>query len=168
MILSLESIAQVSRPTSGSNCALPTDLQSAISKKYQGSKVLSLADMVEDDRSFFQKDHGDRCPGLVQVDFYGDSKPTWAIILLTGEEQKRQAKLVVAHKPDKSWRVTLLETAGESAPAVWSEGKGEYTDVYGEKKISARRPVIVLCKYESWAILYSWSGTKVEKIWIAD
>jgi hypothetical protein len=28
--------------------------------------------------------------------------------------------------------------------------------------------VIVLCKYEAWAIVYSWTGTKVDKVWLSD
>jgi hypothetical protein len=147
---------------------LPVDLEKEMSTRYPGARVVTLGDMVEDDRGFFQKDHGEACPGLVAVDFYGDSKPTLAIVLITGEGEKRGTKLVVAHKVDKNWQATLIETAGASAPAVWSMPRGEYTDIYGKKTIKASRPVIVLCRYESWATLYAWSGTKVEKIWIAD
>jgi hypothetical protein len=32
----------------------------------------------------------------------------------------------------------------------------------------AKRPVIVFCKYEAWAIVYSWTGTRVDKVWISD
>ena len=57
-------------------CELPKDLWREIAVKYPGAKLVSLSDLREDDKAFFQKGHGDACPGLVQVDFYGDRKTT--------------------------------------------------------------------------------------------
>lgn len=34
--------------------------------------------------------------------------------------------------------------------------------------IRARHQVIVFCGYESWAILYAWTGKEVVKTWISD
>jgi hypothetical protein len=51
---------------------------------------------------------------------------------------------------------------------VWTEKPGKYDDVYGEKTLNATRPVVVLCGYNSWAIVYAWTGKKVEKVWISD
>ncbi|MGA9594450.1 MAG: hypothetical protein WBS18_15230, partial [Candidatus Acidiferrales bacterium] len=61
-----------------------------------------------------------------------------------------------------------LDTAKGSVPVVWSQPPGEYRDVYGKKTIRATNQVIVFCGYESWAILYAWTGKEVEKIWISD
>jgi hypothetical protein len=116
----------------------------------------------------FQKDHGNSCPGLVKVDFYGDGKPTLALVIITKKGAKEEAKLVVGHQVGETWKITLLDTAEDSVPIVWSEGPGEYRDVYGEKKIRASRPVIVFCGYGGWAILYAWTGKEAKKIWIAD
>jgi len=44
----------------------------------------------------------------------------------------------------------------------------KYRDVYGGKTIKATHPVIVLCGYGSWAILYAWTGEEVDKVWISD
>ncbi|MGC1484949.1 MAG: hypothetical protein WA789_14220, partial [Candidatus Acidiferrum sp.] len=77
-------VAQVAtaRPST-SVCELPRDLQSVIESKYPGRTVVSLSDLGDDDKGFFQKAHGDTCPGLVEVDFYGDGKPTLALALTT-------------------------------------------------------------------------------------
>lgn len=62
-----------------------------------------------------------------------------------------------------------MDTAdGAPAPVVWSQPAGEYRDVYGKKEIRATRPVIVFTGYESWSILYAWTGSKVTKIWLRD
>jgi hypothetical protein len=144
-------------------------LQREIASKYPGAKLVSLSDLGEDDRVFFQKDHGDACPGMVKADFYGDSKPTLALVLITKSGPQEKANLILAHQVGGHWETTVLETAeGEPVPVVWSEPPGEYRDVYGEKEIRATRPVIVFTGYEAWSILYAWTGKGVTKIWIAD
>jgi hypothetical protein len=145
-------------------CDLPRDLQPEIASKYPGLKLATLSDLQEDDRGFFQKDHGNSCPGLVKVDFYGDGKPTLALVLIS----KESSQLIVAHQVGENWRTTVLGKGGASVPVVWSLPPGKYTDVYGQKSIRATRPVIVFYAYESWGILYAWTGNAVNKIWIAD
>jgi hypothetical protein len=149
-------------------CDLPKDLQREVVTKYPGKKVVTLADLQDDDRGFFQKDHNDSCPGLVKVDFYGDGKPTLAIVLIGNGEGKDSSVLVVAHWTGAAWKTSSLGTGGPTVPVVWSQEPGEYQDVYGQKKIRATRPVIVFCRYESWAILYAWTGERVTKIWLQD
>jgi len=151
-----------------SRCSLPTGLGEELARKYPAAKVVDLGDLSRDDRGFFQKDHGDRCPGLARVDFYGDGKPTWALVLIASDGRKREARLVVARQVGANWETSSLDTANGSAPVVWRQDPGEYRDVYGEKTIRATHPVIVFAGYESWAILYAWTGKRVQKIWLAD
>jgi hypothetical protein len=126
-------------------CDLQRDLQREIESKYPGRKLATLSDLQEDDRAFFEKDHGDSCPGLTKVDFYGDGKPTLAIVLIT----KDNSELIVAHQVGETWGSIVLETGGPSVPVVWSLPPGKYPDVYGRKTIRATRPVIVFTEYES-------------------
>jgi hypothetical protein len=155
------------RPST-SVCELPRDLQSVIESKYPGRTVVSLSDLGDDDKGFFQKAHGDTCPGLVKVDFYGDGKPTLALALTTKSVAKGRTELVVAHQVGAIWKTITLETTPGDAPVVWSEKSGEYKDVYGEKSIRATRPVIIFCRYEAWAILYAWTNNRIAKIWVMD
>ena len=148
-------------------CSLPPSLRDEISKKYPGTRVVSLADLDEYDRKLFQKDHGSRCPGLVKVDFYGDGKPTWALVLISGENPKRKAELVVARQIGDTWETRSLETT-DGTPVVWREGPGKYDGMSAPNTIRAKNPVIVFCGLESWAILYAWPGKEVVKTWISD
>ena len=148
-------------------CEYPPGLRVEISKKYPGTHLLSLADLDEYDRKLYQKDHGTRCPGLVRVNFYGDGKPTWALVLTAGEGTKRKAELVVARQIGRDWETRTLETT-DGTPVVWREGPGKNDGMNEEKPLRAKNPVIVFCGYESWAILYAWTGTEVKKIWISD
>lgn len=153
----------------GDTCNLPQDLQREIAAKYPGAKPISLSDLEADDKGFFQKDHGDACPGLAKVDFYGDGKPTLALVLIAKSGAKGKAKLVVAHQVGGQWKTALLDSAdGAPVPVVWSQPPGQYRDVYGKKEIRATKPVIVFTGYESWSILYAWTGSRVTKIWLQD
>ena len=141
-------------------CDLPVGVNSAISQKVPGAKVVHLADLNEYDRGLFTKDHGSQCPGLVEVNFYGDGKPTWVVVLISGEDEKRKAQLVVAHGVNNTWDIGMLDAA-DRAPVVWQEKPGKYDHVYGGKSIRATYPIVVFCGYESWAIAYSWNGKTV-------
>jgi len=116
----------------------------------------------------FQKEHGSSCPGLTRVEFYGDGKPTFALVLLRANGHQK-AELVVAHHVENQWQTLLVDTADASiVPVLWSEKPGKYDDVYGQKTLNATSPVVVLCGYESWAIVYAWTGKKIEKVSIQD
>jgi hypothetical protein len=149
-------------------CEYPPGLRDEISKKYPGTHLVRLEDLEEYDRKLYQKDHGTRCPGLVKVNFYGDGKPTWALVLISGDNPKRKAELVVAHQVAEGWEIHSLETS-DGTPVVWREKPGKYEGMYKEEKpIRAKNPVVVLCWYGSSAILYAWTGKDVEKVWLSD
>ena len=149
-------------------CALPSDLHDEITKKYPGTHLVTLADLDEYNRKLFRKDHGGRCPGLVKVDFYGDGRPTLALVLVPKGGANQNAELVIVHLVDGTWKIAALASGGPSIPVIWSLPPGKYTDVYGEKTIRATRPVIVFFQYKAWGILCAWTNNRVVKIWIAD
>ncbi len=150
------------------SCSLPEKLQSAIKVRYLSTRLVTLADLGEGDRALFQQEHGNDCPGLVKVDFYGDGNPTLALVLIVNAGGKQSAELVLAHEVAQKWETVLLDNAGASMPVVWSQGPGEYEEFNSEKKIRATRPVIVFCGYGSWQVLYAWTGSKISKIWLQD
>lgn len=150
-------------------CALPPSLHHEISKKYPGASVVTMADLDQYDRELFQKDHGNRCPGLAKVNFYGDGKPTWVVVLISGKKSQRKAELIVTHHVGKEWETRSLDSADASpAPVVWREGPGKYDDISEPKAIRATSPTIVFCGYGAWARLYAWTGKEVEMVQISD
>src|SRR6267154_2617859 len=111
------------------SCKLPPGLHEELSKEYPDMRLVTLADLTEYNRKLYQKDHGTRCPGLVRVNFYGDGKPTWALVLVTGEVGKRKTELVVAHQVGNDWEFRSLETS-DGTPVVWRQGPGKYEGMY--------------------------------------
>ncbi len=114
----LFAFAPVTPAAPQTTCDLPQDLHREIVTKYPGKRVVTLSDLQEDDRGFFQADHGNSCPGLVSVDFYGDGKPTLALVLTASGGTNQNAQLVGAHQ------------VGGSLPP------GSYHDVYGKRTMS--------------------------------
>lgn len=151
-----------------SSCTLPQGLDTKIATTFPRAHVVGLADLSEDDRNLYKKDHGLRCPGLVEVNFYGDGKPTWALVLISGEEPtKIKSELLLARKLESDWDIRSLSVA-TGIPVVWRQNPGTYKDIYGQKTIQATRPVLVLCYYNSSAVIFAWIGKKVEKVWLSD
>jgi hypothetical protein len=166
--LCLLAATRVGAAAAGVECAFPQGLDNEIAKKFPGTHLVGLTDLDDYNKKLYKKDHGTRCPGLVKVNFYGDGKPTWALVLIAGENPKRKAELIVARVLDSGWEIRSLEIT-DGTPVVWREGPGKYEGLYeGDKTIHATNPVIVFCGYGSWAIVYSWNGKEVEKVWISD
>lgn len=166
--LQLFAVGALSAAAPPKPCELPSGLGDEVSKRYMGTHIVTLGDMDEYNRRLFKKEHGSRCPGLVKVNFFGDGKPTWALVLIAGESPKRKAELVVARMDTGGWEIRSLETT-DGTPVVWREGPGEYEGMYERPQtIRARYPVIVFCGYGSWSIVYSWTGKEVVKVWTSD
>jgi hypothetical protein len=124
-------------------------VRNEISEKYPQMHIVSLADLNADDRELFRRDHDGRCPGLVEVDFYGDGKPTWALAMTAVEGPKTTTKLLVARQLSTRWETAELETTDGPAPVIWKQVAGKYRDVYGEKTIPVTRQVLVFCGYNN-------------------
>jgi hypothetical protein len=135
-----------------------------LSKMYPSRKVVELRDLVLEDREWFQRAHGNECPGLVRIDFYGDGRPTWALALMAGHGPKAKADLVVAHQVDRNWEIVLLDTADEPAPVVWSEPSGEYRRQDDSCDPSSDR----LCGLRELGNPLRWNGKRMQKTWLAD
>jgi hypothetical protein len=148
-------------------CDLPKDLQGVVEGKYPGTKIVTLSDLNDDDKTLFQKEHADSCPGLAKLDFYGDGNPTFALALTTKNHATSGTTLVLARRVGANWEVAILDKADGPVPVVWSDKPGVYKGVY-QDKIRATRPVIVFCGYSSWAILYAWTGKTTAKLWLRD
>jgi hypothetical protein len=153
---------------SASECDLPASLGQEFANKYPGATVVKSSDLDEHSKAIFVKDQGDRCPGLVKVDFYGDGNLVWALVIVPPTLSNGEAKLVVARRSGSAWELTLLDSAKGSVPVVWSLGPGKYRDVYGGKSIEPKTPAIVWGEYESCVILYAWKGKSAAKIWLVD
>jgi hypothetical protein len=145
-------------------CELTPSLRDQLSGAFPGWKVVDRGDLAESDWTLFQRDHPKACPGQASIKLYGDAKPTVALSLArTG-----RGRLVLAreHSP-RRWQFEVLED-GNEAGVLWAVGPGKYQDVHDGRQLTIVNEGLVWCGYESWAILYSVVGGKIDKIWLAD
>ena len=103
----------------------------------------------------------------MSVNFYGDGNPTYALVLIGGNNPKRRAELIVAHQVAGDWEIRSLDVT-DGTPVVWREGPGKYDGMSEPNTIRAKNPVVFFCGLESWAVVYVWNGKEVEKLQISD
>jgi hypothetical protein len=142
-----------------SHCSetLPIALDRVIKQRYPDWHLLN------------KKDHRLGCPGIAKVDFLGDGRTVYALVIerYYGYGGKVDGKLVMAEKKDKEWELSIL-SEGEGSGLLWHGPTGKYTDVYGERVLTSKGDVILYFGPESWEIVYAWTGEKIEKVWLSD
>ena len=150
---------------------LPLTLLKQLQPLYPGSNVLNLDQLESRDRTLFTKAEGRRCPGVVRLDFFGNGQETYGIVLVSGSGESRRARVLLATRKNGAspWRIENLEVMDDPGlPTISKDKPGAHEDVYGAKSVNARGESLVLVGWESWAILYAWTGQKVDKVWLAD
>ena len=150
-------------------CNLPQSLQHEVAHRYPGYDIVT-ADLLDSyDRSLFIEEFGEACPGKVKINFFGNDKLTFALLLINRSLTPHKVELIIAKEDKKDWDFVFIEETDVSlVPVIWSEPAGEYEDYLQENKIVSKYPVLLLVRYEAWAILYYWTGTEVKKIWLTD
>ena len=151
--------------------SLPSTLAQSLGQLYPSSALLTLDQLDRQARSLFVKEEGLRCPGVVRLDFFGDHREAYGVVVVTGAGEASRSHLVLASRIDvaSQWSIQTLHTLGDpSLATVAKEKAGSHEDLYRERKIEAKGEALVWIGWESWATLYAWSGEKIEKIWLSD
>lgn len=144
-------------PRSHCSGTLPSALNQIVKQRYLDFNVLT------------KKDSRHGCPGIAKVDFYGDGRTVYAIVIRKprGLGAVVEEKLLLAEKEDKHWKVTTL-AENDSPGNVSQEPAGEYGDMYRTRSFRTKGDLIVYFGYESWAVGYGWTGEKIEEVQLTD
>ena len=150
-------------------CALPATLRAALQSRFGSSRVLSAADLYEDERAFFRADHPGACPGLRAGKYFGAAERPALAVIVMGVGPKKDARLIVARPAMAGWVLVDVETMDQGSTAVVSkEGPGKFTDPYKEKTLKSVNDVVVLTGYESWRRVYVWNGRAFDVLQTSD
>ena len=162
-------------PIASQECTglLPSSLAAELGRAYPASSVVTLKGLEPEARSLFTKQLGHRCPGIVHLDFFGDHRDTYGVLLATNSSapDSSNARLILASRvrPSAAWQVQTLEESGELGWMWIARDKpGVHKDVYGQKTIRAKGETLFFAAGETVAILYGWTGKNIDKIWLAD
>lgn len=168
LTFALSAVAQEPAPRNDA-CALPAALRGALQSRFGSSRVLTAADLYEDERTLFRADHPGACPGLRTGRYFSrQERPSTAIILM-GVGPKKEVRLIVARPAMAGWTFHEVEVMDEGSTAVvWREGPGTYKDPYADKTKKTANDVVVLTGYESWQRVYIWNGRAFEFLQTSD
>ena len=163
------SLQATDAPSKGDPCALPKALAEALQQRFGSSRVLKSADLFEDERGLFQKEHPGACPGIARGQFFGPGqRPAIAVILLD-VEPKKNFRLVVARPAMSSWTFVEIDEMDQGSTAVAGrKGPGTYTDLPSTTARTTNNDVVTLTGYESWQRVYIWNGRTFERLQIVE
>ena len=152
-------------PPAADGCALPKGLGEALQQRFGSSRVLKTADLFEDERALFRKQHPGGCPGVARGQFFGaGQRPAIAVVLMDVGPRK-SLRLVVARPALNSWTFVEIDEMDAGATAVVGlKGPGNYTDRPTSTARNSAHDVVTLTGYESWERVYVWNGRKFERL----
>jgi hypothetical protein len=157
-------------PRSAKPCQpkIPESLNRDLAVMFPFARVMTDVMLSVGDRRILQRERPGQCPGVAALDFFGDGKKDYALVLAHGTKS-RMANLVLA-RPETTghWSFQLIEEANQGIAVVFSVPPGDYTDVYGESKLHAPHEAIGFSGIESWTVLFAWTGSTIDKIWTQD
>lgn len=150
-------------PGPAGNCDLPAGLGDELAKIFPTLYIITLADLGGHEKDLLQRGRGSQCPGQAPADVYSDGKPTWALVLISGDGPKRIAEFVVARRISDDWEFRLLDKARGTA-VVWSEPPGTYANMWARPVTWAVKDVVIVWLVDppGPAIAYAWVGNKIE------
>jgi hypothetical protein len=129
---------------------IPTAIQKIIQQRYSGFHIRTKKDSMRG------------CPGIVKVNFYGDGRTVYAVVIQQDHDNHRvEGKLLLASKQSQSWKVEVLDE-GDGVGSIWHGPAEEFDDMYRGRTQVPKGDIIVYFGYESWARAYGWTGEKIE------
>lgn len=132
-------------------CALPGALREALQSRFGSSRILTAADLYEDERALFRADHPGACPGVRAGKFFGAKERPALAVLVMGVGPKKDVRLIVARPAMATWILFEVDELREGSTAVVGTESGRTTP-----------DTLTLSAYEAWKRAYRWNGRVFE------
>ncbi len=141
-------------------CALPAALRETLQSRFGSSRVLTAADLYEDERALFRADHPGACPGVRAGKFFGAAERPALAVILMGVGPRKDARLIVARPAMATWILFEVDELREGSTAVVGSESG--LKVKGSPGDRTAPEVLTLSAYEAWKRVYRWTGRAFE------
>ncbi len=154
LTLTMALAGQGESPASGGGaCALLPALRDGLNQRFGSSRVLTAAELYDDERGLFNADHPGACPGVRTGRFFGSKERAAIALVLLDVGEKKEVRLVVARPALSAWTFHEVESLEHgSTPVVLKATSPSETE----------RDLVVLKGYESWERAYRWNGRAFE------
>jgi hypothetical protein len=159
------------------SASLPKSLTEELRARFPESKLLTFGALTKREKRLFQQKNPGKCPGVTALDFYGEGHDAYAIVLREPHKPEPNPTFIGSHEavlflarpePERRWSIQLVERANSPTAIVVSLPPADYESVYGDAVIHAKNPVIGFGDSESFFIVFSWNGSRIEKVWLSD
>ncbi len=152
-------------PSAADGCTLPAPLREALQQRFGSSRVLKAADLFEDERALFRKEHPGGCPGIVRGQFFGPGQRAAIAIVLLEVEPRKNMRLVLARPALSTWTFVEVDEMDTGTTAVVGrKGPGAFRDLPSGAARSTTNDVVTLTGYESWQRAYIWNGRTFDRL----
>ncbi len=165
--------APTGKPQDPCSMALPRNVASNLKALFPEWSIVHQRLLRPDDRRQFASQNPGKCAGVARGDFFGDGTDAFAILLTRFRGDRRLILIAVARilTPDAGPWVQIVDgydTNRLDVPLLIVGEAGEYENVYGDDKLTARFPVFHLIHPEASETVFIWTGHYFGKIWLSD
>jgi len=147
---------------------LPCSLKEALVARYIGYRLVTLNDLVADQRSFWRLDFPNGCPGIAEIDLDGNGWVDIGLNLLLPSRQRDQNIFVLALRMGAQWElVQVTEDRGGPVAVLWADKSVRYESHEGESLIFPNG-AFVLAGYGSWSRAYGFVDSELRFVQLTD
>jgi hypothetical protein len=143
-------------------CTPPPSV-AAYLKTHPGWRILTLADLNNDQQMQWNDAHKAFCPGIAEVMLDAGGQKSWALALLDPNGSQEQLVLLHGAKP-----ITLEVPSQSTGVVVWRAAPGKYDDPATGRKITIAHDSIMYELFESAAEQFYLSNGKVRRLQAGD
>jgi hypothetical protein len=134
-------------------------------------KVVTLADLPEDDQKLWTASHQGQCPGIATGRFMEGDKISYAVALIRAQPSRRlqEQLIVLSSKGDSFSPAVVVEPTIVTSPFVtWKASPGAYKNIDQSKTIQIARDSFIYEKIEAYAKQYYYVDGRLRSIVTAD
>ncbi len=152
---------------------VPKEVQSRLDKDYPDWQVEKLENLDDDDRKLWTNAHPNDCPGIAIGHFESKTELSYALLLVSKPDRKRQGFRVVAFTPSgpsapyvshlvTKWNDGLYYSASDEVIATVAPG--HYKEAIGSKNVQTDLDAILCETLEKGAAVYYWKNGRYHEL----
>jgi hypothetical protein len=149
-------------------CGRLPDVARQYLKAHPGWRVLTLADLYQDDKALWSEYHQGSCPGMAELDFDGSGKKHVALALMRGSGEKAVERIILVRPKSGGLDERTLISDFDAYNVIWRLGPGVAQEWDSDKKVSIRHDSLVVEHLESATQQWYWKNGKFHYVQTSD
>jgi len=164
--------AQTAAPSASSSCEneFPPAVKKAVTAKLKGWKIVTVADLVGDDKQIWEDSYDEQCPGITTGRFGPGPSQAYAVTLIRSRSGALYQTLVLVSENNRRSQIfTLARSEKTARPSIVRRlPAGSYSSPQGETQIDSQFDVVAFEAIEAGTVIYYWSNGKYRSLVISE